>query len=581
MQAPAIARIFAVLLLAVLQAGIGFAQVVGNEERDARAAGELQSYLQQYPAADADGDGVLAAAERDQHRRQTVLAKFPAGATNFFVRIPMRDGVRLATEVFLPSGAGPWPVVLTRTAYGRWSAALRDAGSFGRQAVAFVTQDLRGDGDSEGAGTFDPLSFDNEIEDGYDAVEWIARQPWCNGRVGIQGTSGHGFAGCMALLANPPHLAAVHSINSGGNAYLYWTFQNGARRYMYNWMANRNTAVSDWPKPTIQMFDRAAYDARVRQSAASNQAVFIASSGWYDIFAESALDYLAAYGGSQKIFVTMNASGHGAMQGLKFPKRPLPPSGRMPDFVSVLKGGVALPARSLLLYYLMGDVSSSNAPGNVWKTAHTWPLPHTPTRFYLNGSGGLSPEPSGATNVGLSFICSPTNPVPTLGGAMMGSPGPMDQRPLAGRPDLLRFTSAPLTAPLEITGKVRAHLYVSTDVPDCMLVVKLVDVYPDGYEALIREGAMTARFWRGLDQPEPLATGRVYKLDLDLWSTAYVFNAGHQLAVYVAGNDAPKYEIHPHTYAPCDGWNNAVSARHTVHLSGAHASCLILPVIAE
>ena len=96
MKAPAIARKIAVLLLAVLQAGIGFAQIVGNEERDARAAGELKSYLKKYPAADADGDGVLAAAERDRHRRQTVLAKFPAGATNYFVRMPMRDGARLA-----------------------------------------------------------------------------------------------------------------------------------------------------------------------------------------------------------------------------------------------------------------------------------------------------------------------------------------------------------------------------------------------------------------------------------------------------------------------------------------------------
>ncbi len=264
-KAPAGAGILAVSLLAILRAGIAFSQSAGNEEREARAAGELKSYLKQYPAADADGDGILAVAERDRHRRQTVLAKFPPGATNFSAMTPMRDGVNLATEVFLPPGTGPWPAVLTRTAYGRWSAALRDAGLFGKQAVAFVTQDLRGDGDAEGAGTLDPLSFDNEIEDGYDAVEWVARQPWCNGRVGIQGTSGHGFAGCMAMLANPPHLAAVQSINSGGNAYLYWTFQNGARRYMFNWMKNRNAPVPDWPKPTIRLFDRAAYDACAAQ----------------------------------------------------------------------------------------------------------------------------------------------------------------------------------------------------------------------------------------------------------------------------------------------------------------------------
>ncbi len=578
-QAPAVAGILAASLFAILGAGIASSQSVGNEERDARAAGELKSYLKQYPAADADGDGILAVAERDRHRRQTVLAKFPPGATNYSTMIPMRDGVRLATEIFLPPGPGPWPAVLTRTAYGRWSAALRDAGTFGQHGVAFVTQDLRGDGDAEGAGTLDPLSFDNEIEDGYDAVEWVARQPWCNGRVGIQGTSGHGFAGCMAMLANPPHLVAVQSINSGGNAYLYWTFQNGARRYMFNWMKNRNAPVPDWPKPTIRLFDRAAYDARVRRSAASNHTVFIAKSGWYDIFAEGGLDYLAAFGAAGKVFVTMDASGHGPMQGLKFPRRAFPAGIKTPEFISVLKGAAELPERSMLLYYLMGDVVASNAPGNVWKVAHAWPLPHIATRFYLRDSGALAHEKSDATNACLSYVYAPGNPVPTLGGAMMGSPGPVDQRPLAARTDILRFLSEPLAKPLEITGKVRAELCVSADVPDTMFVVKLLDIYPDGYEAIVREGAMTARFHKGLDQPAPLEPGRIYKLEIDMWSTAYVFNAGHRLAVHVAGSDSPKYEVHPNTYAPCAGMDAATPARHTVYLGGANASCVILPVI--
>ncbi len=576
---PSLIGLIAILGASGIRAGIAAPPTAGNEEIDARAVRELASYLKKYPAADADGDGRLTAAERDRHRRQEVLAKFQPGATNFFAMMPMRDGVRLATEVFLPPGAGPWPVVLTRTVYGRWSAALRDAGLFGNQGVAFVTQDLRGDGDSEGAGTFDPFSFDNEIEDGYDAVEWIARQPWCNGRVGIQGASGHGFAGCMAMLANPPHLAVVQSINSGGNAYLYWTFQNGARRYMFNWMANRNAAVPDWPKPTIRLFDRAAYDARLRRSAESNRTVFIAKSGWYDIFAEGGLDYLAAFGGGGKVFVTMDASGHGPMQGLKFPRRAWPAGIKMPEFVSVLKGSAGLPERSTLLYYLMGDTASSNAPGNAWKVAHAWPVPHVPTPFYLRTSGELSREQSADARDCRSYDCAPSNPVPTLGGAMMGSPGPVDQRPLAERNDILRFLSQPLAKPMEITGKVRADLFVSADVPDTMFVVKLVDVYPDGCAAIVREGAMTARFHQGLDKPAPLEPGRIYKLMIDMWSTAYVFNAGHRLAVQIAGSDSPKYEVHPNTYEPCGALADAKPARHTVYLGGTNSSCVVLPVI--
>ena len=91
--------------------------------------------------------------------------------------IPMRDGARLSTLAFIPTGGdGPCPAILVRTAYGKWSPLKVYSRGFKDRGVAFITQDLRGDGDSEGKGTLDPFSFDNEIEDGYDTVEWLARQ---------------------------------------------------------------------------------------------------------------------------------------------------------------------------------------------------------------------------------------------------------------------------------------------------------------------------------------------------------------------------------------------------------------------
>lgn len=570
-----------IALALVLSSWATPAVAVDQEGQDAKTTAELNAYLKQYPAADANKDGVLSVSERDTHRLNTVLNNLPPGATNIHVMIPMRDGIKLATEIFLPPGAGPWPVVLIRSAYERWRAGMGDVPSLKKEFVALVTQDLRGDGDSQGKGTFDPCSFDNEINDSYDTIEWIAAQKWCNGRVGMEGTSGHGFAAFMAMLANPPHLVAVEIVNSGGNAYLYWTFQNGMRRSMYDWLWNRGIVADwHWPKPTIQLFNPAKYNALVRKSVASNQCVFIARSGWYDIFAESPVDYMAAYGPSGKTFVTMAASGHGAMQGRPFPVRSTPPGIVMPRFLDVLKGACSnMPSQSILLYYVMGDTVSSNAPGNIWKAAHVWPVPNTPAPFYLLKTGEVSRQAPNDANASLTYAYTPTNPIPTLGGAMYGSPGPMDQSKLKDRTDILRFMTGPLSEPLEITGKVRANLFISTDVPDTMFEVKILDIYPDGYEAIVREGAMMTRFWQGLNQPARLEKDKIYKLDMDLWSTAYVFNAGHRIAIHVASSDSPKYEIHPNSYEPVNAFTNSPTAHNTVHLSKDHASCVILPVI--
>lgn len=556
------------------------AAVVGQEAQDAKTVNELKSYLKQYPAADANGDGQFTVAERDVHRRQLVLSNFPDGATNFMVMMPMRDGVKLATEVFLPPGTGAWPVVLIRSGYDRWSAAIRDAPLVKGEALALVTQDIRGDEGSEGKGTRDPFSFDAEINDGYDTIEWIARQPWCNGRVGIQGTSGHGFAAYMAVLANPPHLVVASTINSGGSAHLYWAFHNEVRYNMYDWMCNVSAPAAPWPKPTIQPFDRTRYDAIVRQSALSNTCIILARTGWYDIFSECAPDYMEAFGPGGKVFIKMAPSGHGAMQGRPFPNARSPADVKMPSFQDVLKGNLSkMPAQSAFFYCLMGDAITSNAPGNIWKVAHAWPVPHTPTPFYLQAKGGLSGNPPVETNVCLTYAYCPTNPAPTLGGAMYLSPGPVDQRPLSNRTDILRFATEPLTEPLEITGKVWAELEISSDAADTTFVVHLIDIYPDGYEAIVRDGAMMARYWPGFDKPAPLVKDKIYKLKMDMWSTAYVFNKGHRIGVHVTSSDAPKYEVHPNTYEPVSSYANAPTAHNTVHCSAAHASRIILPVI--
>lgn len=562
------------LLLLVL----GLALPARSETPSAAAAKRLSRYLRRHPQADVDGNGKLTFEERDHHALTNVLARLPEGTTHQHAMVPMRDGIKLATEILQPPGKTSCPVVLCRTGYTRWSAALRDSARYVKHGVGFVSQELRGDEDSEGETTF---SFMNEVDDGYDAVEWVAAQSWCNGRVGMQGTSGHGFAAFMGFLSNAPHLVGVSTVNSGGENYLYWSFHNGVRRGMYNWLRNYGVQVSNSPVPTTRPFDLEAYRAFVRDRAAHSKAVFIASSGWYDIFAEGPVDYFAAFSPTGKAFVRMAASGHGRMQGPPYPHAPYPSGiGEWPDLVNILKDpGAPLPAQSQLLYYVLGDMKDPDAPGNVYKVSHVWPVPHTPTPYYLTADGSLNATAPAGQNESLSYIYDPTNPVPTLGGNMIGQPGPVDQRPLADREDVLRFATEPLTEPLEITGKLWTELYISTDVPDTTFMVKLVDIYPDGYEALVKDSAMMARYHQGLNRPAPIEKGKVVKLKIDMWSTAIVFNRGHRLALDVSSSSSPKYEVHPNTYKAVPSYADARMARHTVHLSGDHASRLILPVV--
>jgi putative CocE/NonD family hydrolase len=147
------------------------------------------------------------------------------------------------------------------------------------------------------------------------------------------------------------------------------------------------------------------------------------------------------------------------------------------------------------------------------------------------------------------------------------------------RKDLLQFISDPLKEPVGITGKVWVDLHFSTDVPDTMFVVKLVDIYPDGYEAIMRESAGLARYHQGLDKGQPLEKGKPYSIKLDLWSTALVFNKGHRIGVYVTSSSKDAYEVHPNTYEPVSSIGQANDAHQTILLSGEHASKVILSVI--
>jgi putative CocE/NonD family hydrolase len=234
-------------------------------------------------------------------------------------------------------------------------------------------------------------------------------------------------------------------------------------------------------------------------------------------------------------------------------------------------------------YFMMGDTFDKDAPGNEWRTSDVWPPKSEITGYYLQAGGKLSKtaptDDDSSAGAADTFTYDPKDPVPTLGGNNLLLPlGPMDQREVSKRPDVLKYETEPLAEAVEIAGPVVAELAVSTDAEDTDFCVKLVDVYPNGYEALVLDQASRLRFRDGLNRMVKAEKGKVYHIKVDLWSTALVFNKGHKIALHVTSSNNPRFEPHSNTWEPVASYDQAVKAKNSVHHSAGHTSRLMLPV---
>jgi putative CocE/NonD family hydrolase len=230
-------------------------------------------------------------------------------------------------------------------------------------------------------------------------------------------------------------------------------------------------------------------------------------------------------------------------------------------------------------YYVIGDVTDAKAPGNVWRTADSWPpVPARATKFYLQADRSLGAAKPGSAGT-LEYTYNPANPAPTVGGIQLSIPaGPMDQKALESRGDVLVFSTEALREPLEVTGRVRAKLWVETDALDTDLIVKLCDVYPDGRSFNLCEGALRLRFRGGLDREELLKPGKISPVEVDLWSTSVIFNRGHRVRVQVTSSSSPGYDPNPSTGAGFRHNSEMRPARVRLHTGGRRDSHLLLPV---
>jgi predicted acyl esterase len=514
------------------------------------------------------------------------------------VKVPMRDGVKLATNVYLPEGEGPWPVVLGRTPYAKDRSIrdqkdlpetivpeINDKIGYIEQGYAQVMQDTRGRYRSEGEFT----CFMSDHMDGYDTVEWIAAQPWCDGNVGMVGTSAPGITGIMAAVGAHPALKCVVAGKASGSHYYHLAYHGGVPRRMTERWLTGNKAL--WYLDVIFAHPNyddhwASCDARVL--ADQVQTPILNIGGWFDIFAQSTIETFTdiqsrgagVARGNQKLI--MGPSAHGKSQGdLVFPNANAPGGNHTQRWLDYwLKGAdTGIVGEPPVSYYVMGDTKNPGALGNEWRQAPGWPPASRPTPFYLGPNGGLAQTYPTVESSSQTYAYDPKNPVPTIGGFNLQiDKGPMDQRAAGERDDILKFETDVLDRAIEIVGKVDMELWAGSDALDTDWMVQLIDVYPDGYEALMCEGAFRARFREGFDKQVFMVPGEIYRFPIDLWSTALVFNKGHKIAVHVSSSSEGRFLINPNTGKPYNSGDETRVANNTIYHDAAHPSRIILPV---
>jgi putative CocE/NonD family hydrolase len=517
----------------------------------------------------------------------------------------MREGVELATDVCLPPGDEPRPALLQRTPYGKnvpliVSLTFEPADAVAR-GYAVVVQDCRGCGGSDG----EFHAFVDERADGHDTIEWVSAQPWCDGRVGVYGSSYMGATAFQAAIDAPAALRVAMAYLTGPNYHDGWVYTGGAfelglgLRWSFDQAERiagwRDSARADEIRELVARFRAdpigfcgSSFDLRALPGLAelphwrewldhpeyddfwrSLDVVAAADEGrlgvpllqvaaWYDPFARGQIALHNTLGGDHRLVVgpwdhnaylspeTLTTAGardfgEGAAGG-RVGVGPL-----ALDWFDRWLGSGADDGLPPVRYFAIGP--------DEWRSAEEWPPPHETKRWYLRSGGLLATAPPEQEPAD-SLPYDPESPAPTLGGRhVLGyvPSGVQDQRRLAVRDDVLVYASHPLAEPLTVAGPIRLEVHLRSSASPADVVVTVVDVDPSGAAWNVAEGILRL-------QP---TTGAV---TVELGEAAYEFARGHRLGLHVTSSSFPRFDRSP------------VPATRQVLHDGAHPSALVLPV---
>ena len=552
-------------------------------------------------------------------RRETHQVWIDFGQT-----VPMRDGVRLAADLYRPEksrSGGRFPAILMRTPYNKNTETATELGRWwAERGYVFVYMDVRGRGDSEG--DFQP--YRNEARDGYDSIEWCASQPWCDGKVGTLGGSYLGSIQWLTALEKPEHLTSMIVLVAPSDPFVEWpSGTHGPMHLCWIHLTSgrvvQNMNALDWNRvyqhlPLMTMDEQAGRISPLWRQELQHIRLdefwqplcyqdhfdridlpVMHISGWYDDEQiGTPLNYAGMRQNAPSVFARANQKlimgpwGHRVNTTQKLGDVDFGPQAlidlrglELAWFDRWLKGIETDEARPGARIFVMGE--------NRWRDEDEWPLARAERRSYYLHSQGNANSRFGDGSLSTStaqaeppdhYRYDPSRPVPFLTdptSSQIG--GPDDYAAIERRDDVLVYLTPPLEEDLEVTGPIRLELYAASSAVDTDFMAKLVDVHPGGFVQRLCDGMLRARFRSGMTRPELIEPGRIYPFEIDLWNTSQVFLKGHRIGLEIASSAFPKYDRNLNTGEDLGTGTRMLVAEQTIYHDIDHPSALILPVI--
>jgi putative CocE/NonD family hydrolase len=559
------------------------------------------------------------------------------------VEATMRDGVILRADVYRPDAPGRFPAILRRTPYSKnvegMNARLRDLASKGYVAIA---QDTRGRYASEGVAVpHDEAEDGYDTVEWAAGLPWVNGRVGMMGSSYVATTqltaAGQAPPGLVAIAPSSSYTSRYDMVYQGGAFYLSdglgWNLGQAAdvrRRRAGATFEDRDGPIgltpeqraemrASWvwhlPLGTLDVLDLhelapgyrwmlehpsydawwETYDIGLRHDRFETPALHV--TGWYDTLLKGTLENFRGLRAraaterareGQRIVIGPWTHSGPTLESTSIGEVDFGPDAGM-DYAGLLEGWYDHWLRD-------GDPSAMDfgpvrlfvMGANQWRDEASWPLERAvPTPFYLRGGGAASTSdidgrldmqrPSGDEPADL-YLYDPADPVLTEASGGY-SRAPFDPTPLQSREDVLVYTSAPMDAPLEVTGYVEVVLWASSSAPDTDFTVKLIDVAPDGTARMLTDGILRARYRHGPEEPRLLEPGEPTELRIDLLATSNVFLPGHRIRIQVSSSNFPRYDRNPNTGGEFAADADVRPARQTIYHDAEHPSHVLLPVI--
>jgi len=508
--------------------------------------------------------------------------------------IPLPDGTRLAAKVWRPRASGPVPAILEYLPYRkREGTRARDQGLhkyLAGHGYACLRLDIRGTGDSDGI--IEDEYSTQELQDGCDAIAWIAAQDWCDGQVAMIGISWGGLNGLQIAARQPPALKTVITLGSTDDRYATDVHYVGGclSKDNVDWSATMLASNDLPPDPEIvgpgwrQMWHdrmeanqpwghiwlthqrRDAYwkHGSVCENIERITLPVYAVSGWADNYSESIPRLLATLSGPRLGLIGPWAHSfpHDVTVG--------PAIGWLQEVVRWcdhwLKGrDTGIMAEPMLRAWMQESAPPRTCypeRAGRWVGEDQWPSPKiTPRRLHLSAGQTLTDHPGTTADLSINSPLTVGNAAGEVGRYGEDADWPTDQR--EDDAGSLVFTTAPLAERMEILGAPRLRLRFCSDKPQALVAVRLNDVAPDGASTRVTLGLLNLTHRDSHEHPTPLTPGQWHETEVELDDIAHAFPAGHRIAVSIST-----------TYWPI-AWPSPERATLTLRTGDSH---LILPV---